>query len=423
MKKIYCKYCGLELEKGSCRCDQYSLAGKRKVNENKICDTCGRKIDDDAIFCPYCGIPLNVDGNIKPLQKELRGEGAVDVLELYRKADERNGIKPRKSGDLKLSVVATFSIIFFMLVIVFSTFILPIIKRKIADYQLKKELESAAIYDEIQFNESSGGVIVETSQPVIELKDTWIRRDGFFYAFDKNGDPVVDDWVTETDENGEEQKYYFDIDGRLVVNSWIDGEYYVGSDGAMLKDQATPDGAYVDEDGRVLLQMGEGVEVTRETYVYYEHPNDTETIAASNMKSNISGEIKGVDPEKKYELYVKQIRQERETVTRGDQRCNIIYYVPLIDGSDEREVKRINEELETSFASFKDALIRMANGTGELPKSIIFNTIEQRNLTSNRMNILTHGRVLPRKGLTEKKKFRFVYDRKSKKVEMRDITD
>ena len=395
----------------------------KEIKKKKVCDTCDRKIDDDAIFCPYCGIPLDVDGNIRSLQKELRGEGAVDVLDLYKKADEKRGIKPKRSGDLRISVVATFSIIFLMLVITFTTFVLPIIKQKIADYRLKKELESAAIYDEMQNDELSNNKIVETSQPVIELKDTWIKRDGFFYAFDKNGDPVVDDWVTETDENGEEQKYYFDIDGKLVVNSWIDGEYYVGSDGAMLKDQETPDGAYVDEDGRVLLQMGEGVEVTRETYVYYEHPNDTETIAASNMKSNISGEIKGVDPEKKYELYVKKLRQERETVIKGDLKCNITYYVPIMDGSDEREVTRINAELESTFVLFKEAIVRMANESRELPKSIIFNTIEQRTLTSNRINILAHGKVLPRKGLTEKKKIRFVYDRKSKKIEVRDITE
>ena len=213
------------------------------------------------------------------------------------------------------------------------------------------------------------------------------------------------------------------MDGRLVVNSWIDGEYYVGVDGAMLKDQATPDGAYVDEDGRVLVQGAEGIAVTRETYVYYEYPGASETVEASNVKSSTAGRILGVDPEKKYELYVKNIRQEREIVQKGDLKCNIVYYVPIMDGVDEREVKKINEELEDKFARFKKALIVIANESPQLPKSIVFNTIQQKAVTSNRVNILAQGRLTPRKGLVEKRKYRFVYDRKSRTVSMMDITE
>lgn len=423
MKKIYCKYCGLELERGSCTCEQFLSTGKVRLKENKVCDTCDRKIDSDAVYCPYCGVPLDVDGNIKALQKELRGENAKDVLEYYRNEDRKNGVKVSKVGKSRLTGTIAFIIILVMVSITFATFLLPIVKAKIADYQLKKELEMATISDELILDPRNKRTVEETSQPVLDLKDTWIEKEGYFYALDENGDPVVDDWVTETDENGEEKKYYFDIDGRLVVNSWIDGEYYVGSDGAMLKDQATPDGAYVDEDGRVLLQEGEGVEVVRETYVYYENPNSSETKSASNLKSSTSGEIRGVDPEKTYELYVKNIRQERETVQKGDLKCNIIYYVPIIDGADEREVNNINKEIEESFNRFKKELITIAESDRELPKSIIFNTIEQRTLNSNRMNILAHGKVTPRKGLSNKRKFRFIYDRQSKKITVTDITE
>lgn len=423
MKKIYCKYCGLELEKGSCSCEQFLASKKHSHREKKICDTCHKQIDADAIFCPYCGIPLKVDGNIEELKSELRGDNAKDVLLVYKMQDEKNGIKKSKLRKSKLTLLMSLMILFTMGAITFATFLFPIVKQRIKDYQLKKELETATFNDGPASTLKEESTIVETSQPVLELKDTWVRREGYFYAFDKNGDPVVDDWVTEVDENGVEQKYYFDIDGKLVVNSWIDGEYYVGSDGAMLKDQATPDGAYVDEDGRVLLQGGEGVAVERETYVYYENPDSAETVSASNLKSSTSGEIKGVDPEKKYELYVKSLRQERETVTKGDLRCNIIYYVPVIEGADEREVKNINEALSESFVKFKNELVEMAKADFELPKSIIFNTIEQRTLNSNRMNILAHGRVTPRKGLREKKKFRFIYDRKSKKVMITNIEE
>lgn len=422
-KKIYCKFCGLELENGSCHCEQFLNAEDKKMKASKICDTCDKKIDEDAVFCPYCGIPLYVDGNIRKLQKELRGENAVDVLEFYRKEDSKKGVKIKKKKMSKEIIFTSLAIVFAMLLISFFTFLLPIIKQRIADEKLRRELESAALYDELVLTPTGDRIIEETSQPVLELKDMWVKRDGFFYAFDKFGDPVVDDWVTETDENGVEQKYYFDIDGKLVVNSWIDGEYYVGADGAMLKDQATPDGAYVDEDGRVLVQGAEGVAVTRETYVYYEHPGSSETVEAANVKSNLSGVIKGVDPEKKYELYVKNIRQEREPVQKGDLKCNIIYYVPVMDGADEREVKRINEALEESFVKFKNSLVNTANTSPQLPKTIAFNVIEQKSVTSNRVNILAQGRITPRKGLIEKRKFRFIYDRKSKKMSIMDISE
>ena len=423
MKKIYCKYCGLELERGSCSCEQFLATKDLNVKENKECDTCGKMNDEDAVYCAYCGIPLDVDGNIKSLQKVLRGEKALDVLEVYRKEEKRRGVKNSKINNSKLTLVMSSMIVLCMLLIVFFTFLLPIVKKMISDYKLKKELENSAIHSELILTPTEESTIEETSQPILDLKDKWIKRDGYFYAFDEEGDPVVDDWVTETDENGEEQKYYFDIDGRLVVNSWIDGEYYVGSDGAMLKNQETPDGAFVDEDGRVLLQMGEGVAVTRETHVYYEFPGASETIAASTMKSNISGEIKGVDPDKKYELYIKNLRQEKATATKGDLKCNITFYIPVMDGADEREIRWINEAFDACTEDFRDSLIKVAQGSRELPKSIVFNVVEQRNLNSNRMVILTHGKLNPRKGLTEKRKFRFVYDRKSKKIAMMDISE
>ena len=62
-------------------------------------------------------------------------------------------------------------------------------------------------------------------------------------------------------------------------------------------------------------------------------------------------------------------------------------------------------------------------GRYELPKSITFNVVEQRSLNSNRMNVLIHGRLVPRSGLNEKLKFRFIYDRKSKKITIADITE
>ena len=94
-----------------------------------------------------------------------------------------------------------------------------------------------------------------------------------------------------------------------------------------------------------------------------------------------------------------------------------------MDGADEREIRWINEAFDACTEDFRDSLIKVAQGSRELPKSIVFNVVEQRNLNSNRMVILTHGKLNPRKGLTEKRKFRFVYDRKSKKIAMMDISE
>ena len=432
MKKEYCKYCGLELENGMCTCDEFFsvLKSKRKVSETLICDTCKKKIDEDAKFCPYCGVILGVNGNDIALQKELKGENAPDVLEYYSAKDLKDGKKvyKRESGIRILSIVMIVMAIFLYS---FMTYIYPYIKKRVEDAKLKNELLNSETTEylvesisDTNLNIAESSYIEETKNERISLRDKWVNQDGFFYAYDKNGDPVVDDWVTETDENGVEQKYYFDIDGKLVVDSWIDGEYYVGSDGAMLKDTATPDGAYVDEDGRVLVQQLDAIPVEIETHVYYESPNsEAETVVASKQKSSNSGNIKGVDQNESYELYIKNIIQKRETVTKGNLRCNIIYYVPVIVGAKEKEVKNVNEAINNSFEEFKNVLVNEANSASELPKSIIFNTVEQRTVNSNRMNIIVHGKVSPRKGLTEKRKFRFVYDRKSKEVKMMDITE
>ena len=428
MKKKYCKFCGRELENGSCNCNYFLYAKNQKSYKIKICDTCHKKIDADSIYCTYCGIPQNVDGNIKELQRELKGHNALDVLEVYKKMDEKEGIRHSKVNQSIVGPLISLALVASIFLFLFNMFLWPILRERIIRYQIRKNMEAAVASETLLSTydiETAETVETteETTQPVLELRDMWVRRDGFIYSFDKNGDPVVDDWVTEIDENGEEQKYYFDIDGKLVVNSWIDGEYYVGPNGAMLKNTDTPDGASVDEEGRVILKGENEIEVTRETYVYYESPNSTETVEASNMRSSNSGEIRGVDPNKTYELYVQNIRQERDTIMRGDLRCNITYYVPVMAGADEREVQIMNAGLEEAFVKFNESLKDKIKGYPDLPKSLTFNVVEQRNLNSNRMIILLHGKLMPRRGLTEKMKYRFIYDRKSRKVLVADITD
>ena len=60
MKEKYCKYCGLELENNACSCVDFLRPVKEKVKTSItfVCDTCGKKIDSDSNFCPYCGVDI-----------------------------------------------------------------------------------------------------------------------------------------------------------------------------------------------------------------------------------------------------------------------------------------------------------------------------------------------------------------------------
>ncbi len=50
--------------------------------------------------------------------------------------------------------------------------------------------------------------------------------------------------------------YYFDETGYMVANKWV-GNYYLGSDGAMLINTTTPDGYYVDANGMYISNSDE----------------------------------------------------------------------------------------------------------------------------------------------------------------------
>ncbi len=428
MRKIYCKYCGLELENDMCTCDSFLYPRNKVIVGYKNCDTCKSKIDADAIYCPYCGIPQNVDGNIKKLQNELKGVNAKDVIEVYNKKDRKKGIDKKTPTYASLISIILVGII---LVVSITTFIMPVVRQMIDDYKMRKLLlETEDSIKERVSNATPHNPIrdsyndEETAQPIIEIKDTWIKRDGYYYTFDENGDPVIDDWVTYVDEDGNEQKYYFDIEGKLVINSWINGEYYVGSDGAMLKNQSTPDGAFVDEEGKVVIQGIQDTNGERETYVYYEPTNSSDTLAATSQKSAISAEIKGVDASKKYELYVKSITQMRDTIVKGDLNCNVVYYMPVMDGKEAREVNKINNAIADVFVEkFPNQIRALINEYKDLPKSITLNVVNQRNVTKSKVTIIVEGKLIPRKGLSEKKKFRLIYDRKSAQLIVSNISD
>jgi glucan-binding YG repeat protein len=80
----------------------------------------------------------------------------------------------------------------------------------------------------------SGGSYTKNNFETIEEKQ---------YYFDQSGYAVHSQWLLI---NG--NWYYFDETGVMTTDQWID-KYYVGENGIMLRNSATPDGFYVGSDG------------------------------------------------------------------------------------------------------------------------------------------------------------------------------
>lgn len=76
------------------------------------------------------------------------------------------------------------------------------------------------------------------------IQSAWLRtpNDGSWYHFDNRG-YMETGWILDG-------KWYYldDVNGYMLSNRWI-GNYYVGSDGAMLTSTTTPDGYSVGVDG------------------------------------------------------------------------------------------------------------------------------------------------------------------------------
>lgn len=431
-KMIYCKHCGLELENGICTCGANFNEEKNQDVKKIKCDTCKKEIDNDSKFCPYCGVPVGTEVYNEELKRELRGDFEKDVLAYMKnnKQNEENGAKKEvfTPGMKKIIILGVF-----VLLLLFVVKGIMLIKNNIKKQQeqqrkqqyQKELLEDIADTADIVAETKTYYNAKEEEQKTIPIRDNWIRKNGYFYCLDNNGNPIIDDWVEEKDSKGKKVYYYFDIDGRLVVNSWIDDKYYVGDDGILYKDKMTPDGVYVDENGEIVKEKSKAVPVElEETKIYYELPQEGAKEKAVNQSSSSSGSLKGVDPNKNYELYIKEIRKIKESHYDDDKKYNITYYYPIIDGGNEEEVNTVNESVLDMFnVKFKDLLLDMKDEKNETPKSIILNIVEQRQVNSDRFIFIVSGKLAPQSGIGEKKTFRFVYDRKAKTIDMLDISN
>lgn len=78
--------------------------------------------------------------------------------------------------------------------------------------------------------------------------DSWQEIDEKWYFFDADG-YMQTGWIQCGDN-----WYYCKLTGSLATDQWINGTYYVGSDGVMYVDTTTPDGKKVDTAGVVIAE-------------------------------------------------------------------------------------------------------------------------------------------------------------------------
>ena len=156
--------------------------------------------------------------------------------------------------------------------------------------------------------------------------------------------------------------------------------------------------------------------------------SETENTIESTSITDLSihGEIKGVSDEdkKNAELYIQGLRSIKDSITQNGESCEISLFAPVIAGKDDEEVKLANAAYTYAFdIDFLTRLKKDASSRTELPKSIVFTQVEQKNLTKNRLFIVTHGKITPKTGLPLKVRYRALYDRKDHTVKIEKIAE
>lgn len=151
--------------------------------------------------------------------------------------------------------------------------------------------------------------------------------------------------------------YYFDDNGYILQNKW-QGEYYLGSSGAMLVSTWTPDGKRVDSSGKLAKIVTKRVVHSRGGH-YYSTGNSTKNI---DKDSNIKEENQGKEIDKKVEDKTQNIEEEKkqdktneskkdETTKEKDKQVDI---VPI---EDELLKKVINKNIDINRNGDEDISI------------------------------------------------------------------
>lgn len=373
-KKRYCKYCGRELELGRCTCDEYILAQNKKDDSSKNakgnlyvqCDSCKKTIDVDSVYCPYCGLPVQVDGNIVSLQKELRGENEKDVIEIYE-----SEIKPKDKLLFPMSFVVTIAITTLLIGVLFGYTILPGIRTAIFNYNLRHAEESVeSIEGEEVFAESEiieGDVVGEETEEESRAMD------------EKNIEDEEND-VSESEEETEEETDEAD---------------------ETVKETKESKGVVVKEDPNDSLK------------------GENESILNNGGSEESIVKITGVEVGKTYDLYIKKALRMNVEVAKGADVCPIVYYIPVIEGADQTVVDNANIAFLNAFnidfiTQVKNYILTLE----DFPQAVTFTNISQRTANSSKFRIIMEGRITPRNAITSKIKYTIIYDKKNNTVQV-----
>ena len=420
----YCKYCGKELVRHKCDCSRFNSNKTKKVAK-LVCDSCGKKIEDDSEFCKYCGMPI---GNIVLSDDEmLKNNNVIDIFfengdnNKKLKIDEKDNIKndnivkKRESSEphsiVSKIIINICYIVLIALVVILMVYLYPKIKRIIFDYNFKNN--NSIIVEGNETTDDNGEIVVlEDTTFALRYVNEWVRRDGHFYCFDENGNPVVDDWVKEVDEDGNVSWFYFDEKGQLVTDSWIEGLYYVGIDGKLLTNSVTPDGERVDENGRVIIENEEIVMTEDNTYIFYDSPDSVMPKETSNQKSASSGSIKG-KINMNADLYLSSLNEYKEKIKINSNSCMLHYYYPIIKGKNAVEVNAINDKIKNvcNKGEFYTALQKKAKEDNL--KSILLNKVSEHQVNETKYRFSIYGTITYQNGIKKDLKYTFIYNRKN----------
>ena len=111
----------------------------------------------------------------------------------------------------------------------------PVKNAWIGDYWLGADGKMAvnSWVDGGKYYVGSNGVWDKNAQKPEEKKTGWVQSGSTWYYYNTQGQPVKNAWIGN---------YWLGADGKMAVNSWVDGgKYYVGSNGAWDKNAQKPE--------------------------------------------------------------------------------------------------------------------------------------------------------------------------------------
>lgn len=236
-----------------------------------FCKNCGKQIPNNSKFCTYCGcnvakketlqddVGIKKQENINFLKDEVKVENPKieddkiaiqeNVSNKFDSKQSKNKVVingENKNGEDLITKVENNSsnkkidkkwIVIASVLVVASIAVFCFFKYNNSDTNLEQNLVNAE-YESTKAGEWVGNSYYRDGKLVT---DEWV--DGYYV--DSTGEYVRNKWQ---EINGD--WYYFDENGKKLVNTWVDNEYYVNANGIMLKNTTTPDGYFVDSDGK-----------------------------------------------------------------------------------------------------------------------------------------------------------------------------